>query len=88
MNAGFVGYNKDGHFVHYCACGKWGDFGYDVHLLKGQLGKWYCREHRPVGDLTAPPSPLPPPSAPEPKVPAAVADDDRADRDLQMLLDL
>jgi hypothetical protein len=82
----FVGYDKDGHFVHYCACGAWGDFGYDVRLLKGQFGKWYCREHRPVGDLTAPSPTLPPPSAS--KVPAAVADDDRDDRDLQMLLDL
>jgi hypothetical protein len=85
---GFVGYDKDGHFVHYCACGRWGDFGYGVRLLHGQLGTWYCREHRPVDDSTAPlPLPLPPPPAPEPKVPAAVADDGE-DRDLQMLLDL
>jgi hypothetical protein len=86
---GFVGYSKDGHFVHYCHCGKEASFGYGVSVRQGQFGKWYCREHRPVGDLTAPsPALLPPPPAPEPKVPAAVGDDDREDRDLQMLLDL
>jgi hypothetical protein len=86
---GFVGYDKDGHFVHFCYCGTEASFGFNVSLRNGQLGTWYCREHRPVGDLTAPPpSPLPPPPAPEPKVPAAVGDDDREDRDLQMLLDL
>jgi hypothetical protein len=83
----FVGYDKNGHFVHYCRCGAWADYGFDVRLLQGQFGTWYCREHRPVDDSTAPPPTLPPPSAPGP-VPAAVADDDREDRDLQMLLDL
>jgi hypothetical protein len=40
-----------------------------------------------VDDSTAPPPlPSPPPSAS--KVPAAVIEDDREDRDLQMLLDL
>lgn len=61
-NAGFVGYDKDGHFVHYCHCGKWGDFGYGVRLLKGELGVWYCKEHAPVE------SPIFHDSAPEPQV--------------------
>lgn len=40
---------SDGGFVHYCCkCGAWGAFGYGVSLLKGRLGTWYCREHRPV----------------------------------------
>jgi hypothetical protein len=34
-------------FLHYCHCGKWGAFGYNVRLLKGQEGSWYCREHKP-----------------------------------------
>ncbi len=45
---GFVGYDADGHFVHYCRCGAWGDFGYGVHLRKDELGTWYCRAHRPT----------------------------------------
>jgi DNA N-6-adenine-methyltransferase (Dam) len=36
---GFVGYDKDGRFVHYCHCGEWGAFGYGVFLSRGQLGK-------------------------------------------------
>ena len=38
---------KDVRFVHFCPCGQWGYFGYDVALLRGQLGTWYCAEHRP-----------------------------------------
>lgn len=39
---------EGGIFEHYCCvCGRWGAFGYDVDLLKGQLGRWYCGEHRP-----------------------------------------
>lgn len=35
-------------FLHYCAtCGKFGAFGYGVHLLRGETGVWFCREHRP-----------------------------------------
>lgn len=51
--AGFVGNDARGHFVHYCHCGKWGAFGYDVSisLKKGgvgsRLGKWFCGNHRP-----------------------------------------
>jgi hypothetical protein len=33
-------------FMHYCHCGRWGAFGYDVDLLRGRLGRWYCAEHR------------------------------------------
>lgn len=33
-------------FVHYCHCGRWGQYGYGVDLLKGKIGRWYCREHR------------------------------------------
>jgi hypothetical protein len=33
-------------FMHYCHCGRWGAFGYDVDLLRGKLGRWYCTEHR------------------------------------------
>jgi len=46
---GFVGYDEEGRFVHYCACGEWGSFGYNVSLRTGRLGTWYCREHRPQG---------------------------------------
>lgn len=35
-------------FIHNCACGQWGSFGYGVNLRAGKEGKWYCREHRPV----------------------------------------
>jgi hypothetical protein len=45
--AGFVGYDKDGHFVHYCHCGAWAPYGYGVSQIHGKLGEWYCREHRP-----------------------------------------
>jgi hypothetical protein len=37
-------------FLHFCeVCGQFGAFGYDVHLRAGQLGRWYCSEHRPRG---------------------------------------
>lgn len=45
---GFVGYDHHGHFVHYCHCGQWGSFSTGVRLLKDQLGRWYCAEHRPL----------------------------------------
>ena len=43
---GFVGY-VDGRFVHYCQCGEWGSHGVGVFLRRGQLGVWYCAEHKP-----------------------------------------
>jgi hypothetical protein len=44
---GFVGYDKDGHFVHYCHCGKFGPFGFGCFPREGKLGTWYCMEHKP-----------------------------------------
>jgi hypothetical protein len=44
----FVGYDDAGHFVHGCeVCGIDAPFGYRVALRKGELGRWFCREHRP-----------------------------------------
>ena len=35
-------------FLHFCCqCGRFGAFGYGVRLRAGQLGRWYCGEHRP-----------------------------------------
>jgi hypothetical protein len=45
--ASFVGHDAEGHFIHYCHCGKWGAFGEGVKTMKGQLGTWYCAQHRP-----------------------------------------
>lgn len=60
---GFVGYDKRGRFLHFCHCGAWGAYGYHVKLLAGQLGEWYCAEHRPFpGDV----APMPPPQQPRP----------------------
>jgi hypothetical protein len=37
-----------GRFIHLCAvCGKDAAFGHDIRLSKGELGTWYCAEHRP-----------------------------------------
>lgn len=47
--AGLVGYDADGHFVHYCHCGRFGAFGYGVDLHAGKLGVWFCGEHNPSG---------------------------------------
>jgi hypothetical protein len=47
MRAGFVGHDSEGRFVHYCHCGKFGPFGVGYFPSKGQLGTWYCKEHRP-----------------------------------------
>lgn len=38
-------YDAEGHFMHYCNCGKWGSFGVGCSLLRGKLGTWFCREH-------------------------------------------
>jgi hypothetical protein len=39
---------RNGVLIHFCVvCGAWGMFGYGVNLLSGQLGRWYCRAHRP-----------------------------------------
>jgi hypothetical protein len=43
--------NDDGGpFMHACYCGKWGFFGYDVMLMKGRTGTWFCAEHRPADE--------------------------------------
>lgn len=35
-------------FEHYCAvCGAWGTLGFGVNLLKGEVGTWFCRAHKP-----------------------------------------
>ncbi len=45
---GRVEMRDNGIFLHFCAtCGRWGSFGYGVKLRIGQLGRWYCAEHRP-----------------------------------------
>ena len=38
----------DGLLLHFCVeCGRFGTYGYGVRLREGQLGRWYCHEHRP-----------------------------------------
>lgn len=44
---GFVGYDADGKFVHFCHCGKKASYGHGVKLRENQLGKWYCFAHNP-----------------------------------------
>jgi hypothetical protein len=39
-------------FEHYCHCGQWGAFGYGVGLRIGQMGQWFCSDHRPVSKDT------------------------------------
>jgi len=54
--AGLV--DNDGDpFVHACYCGKWGFFGDDVMLMKGQTGTWFRAEHRPHAEAGFDPSP-------------------------------
>jgi len=48
---GFVGYDENDLFSHYCHCGKWGSFGFGVQLRKDKLGKWYCAEHAPTKEV-------------------------------------
>lgn len=47
QRAGLVQWQEGGLFLHYCECGAWGVFGYDVDLVAGRLGRWYCGAHRP-----------------------------------------
>jgi hypothetical protein len=54
--------NDGDPFVHACYCGKWGFFGYDVMLMKGRTGRWFCAEHRPADEAGLEPllrSPIP-----------------------------
>lgn len=35
-------------FLHFCVdCGRFGPYGYGVHMRAGQLGRWFCHKHRP-----------------------------------------
>ena len=44
----------NGVFLHFCVeCGRFGPYGYGVRLRAGQLGRWYCREHRPQKLMTS-----------------------------------
>ena len=45
--SGFVGIDHDGHFLHYCHCGAWAEYGFNVSYRDGKLGQWYCTTHRP-----------------------------------------
>ena len=45
----------DDAFLHFCCrCGRFAAFGYGVRLRAGQLGRWYCGEHRPRGRRPSP----------------------------------
>lgn len=50
---GFVGYDADGLFVHYCHCGAWGLFSRGFRL-PDQLGEWFCLEHMPADAVGKP----------------------------------
>jgi len=40
---------ENGAFLHFCCrCGRFGAFGYGMHLRARRLGRWYCGEHRPT----------------------------------------
>jgi hypothetical protein len=43
---GFVGYNREGHFIHYCHCGKEAGYGFEVNLRSDKLGVWFCGTHK------------------------------------------
>ena len=49
---GFVGFDEQGRFLHYCFCGAWGAFGFGTNRNADppQLGRWYCGEHKHMGD--------------------------------------
>jgi hypothetical protein len=60
---GWVGFDEDGCFLHYCHCGAWGSRGVGVRLLQDKLGSWYCAEHI----AEAPPEEIP--MEPTPRMP-------------------
>ena len=39
---GFVGYSREGHFIHYCQCGAWASNSEGTALLKDRPGNWWC----------------------------------------------
>lgn len=40
--AGHIGFDKDGRFVHFCACGRWASYGVGVAIKEGSFGTWFC----------------------------------------------
>lgn len=42
--------DEQGHFLHYCHCGKAAPFGFGIRLRTGDLGRWYCAEHVDEGE--------------------------------------
>ena len=47
--------DNSGPFMHACHCAKWGYFGYEVMLMKGRTGTWFCAEHRPADEAGSEP---------------------------------
>ena len=46
----------NGVLLHFCVeCGRFGRFGVGVSPRQGQLGRWYCGEHRPRPAWSEPP---------------------------------
>ena len=46
-------FDADGNFIHpCCVCGADAGLGIGVSLLKGQLGTWYCKTHKPPPSVT------------------------------------
>jgi len=45
--AGYIGLDAGGRFVHYCRCGQFAPYGFGYFPKEGELGKWFCREHKP-----------------------------------------
>jgi len=42
-----------GRLLHFCFdCGRFGPYGYGVRLRAGQLGQWFCSEHRPENETS------------------------------------
>jgi len=36
-------------FLHYCHCGQWGLYGFEVRMRAGKMGTWFCGKHKPGG---------------------------------------
>jgi hypothetical protein len=49
-------FDEKGRFLHYCHCGKVGDFGVGVFLSQGKLGQHFCRAHAAAGGFVFPAS--------------------------------
>jgi hypothetical protein len=47
---GFVGYSREGHFIHFCHCGRYAGHGSGTNLLKERFGKWLCDQHKKEKD--------------------------------------